>query len=159
MHPVVPMLAVVLAGWLNQQQQHAIKYLREENRVLREQLGGKRLRLHHDQRRRLAVKGKALGRRLLEQVCTVVSLNTILRWHRELIARKYDGAGNRRAGKTGVMRSIRLLCVRMATENPGWVTRGFTGALDNLGHRVGRTTIRRVLREHGLEPAPQRHLP
>jgi len=71
------------------------------NRVLREQLGGKRLRLNDDLRRRLAVKGKALGRRLLEQVCTLVTPDTILRWHRELIARKYDGSGTRRAGRPG----------------------------------------------------------
>jgi putative transposase len=159
MHPIVQVLAVVVAGWLNQQQQSAIEYLREENRVLREQLGGKRLRLNDEQRRRLAAKGKVLVRRLLEQVCTLVTPDTILRWHRELIARKYDGTGKRRAGKPGVMRTIRDLCVRMATENPGWGYSRIQGALDNLGHRVGRSTIRRVLREHGLEPAPQRHLP
>ena len=55
----------ILAGWINEHQQAAIEYLREENRVLREQLGGKQLRLTDDQRRRLAAKGKALGRKAL----------------------------------------------------------------------------------------------
>lgn len=159
MHPIIQALAVLLAGWLSQQQQDAIEYLREENRVLREQLGGRRIRLNDDQRRRLAAKGKALGRRLLDQVCTIVTPDTILRWHRELIARKYDGSARRRGGRCGVMRVIRELCVRMATENPGWGFTRIQGTLANLGHRVGRSTVRRILRDHGLEPAPQRHLP
>ena len=60
-------LVSLLAGWLNQEQQKILKYLQEENRVLREQLGG-RLRSSDDQRRRLAAKGKALGRKLLKEV-------------------------------------------------------------------------------------------
>jgi len=54
-------LLLMFSGWVNRQQQQAIDYLLEENRVLREQLGGRRLRLTDDQRRRLAVKGKLLG--------------------------------------------------------------------------------------------------
>lgn len=159
MHPILHVLAVLIAGWLNEQQQEAIAYLREENRVLREQLGRKRIRLNDDQRRRLAAKGKAMGRRLLEQVCTIVTPDTILRWHRELIARKYDSSARRHGGHRGVMKAIRTLCVRMASENPGWGYSRIQGALSNLRHQVGRSTIRRVLREHGLAPAPQRHLP
>ena len=63
----------VLAGWINEHQQAAIEYLREENRVLREQLGGKRLRLTDDQRRRLAAKGKKLGRRVLGEIASIVT--------------------------------------------------------------------------------------
>jgi transposase InsO family protein len=107
----------------------------------------------------LAAKGKRLGRRFLGEVCTIVTPDTILRWHRQLIARKYDGSGKRQRGRTGVMREIRELCVRMAAENPGWGYSRIQGALANLGHRVGRSTIRRILKEHGLEPAPQRHVP
>lgn len=136
-----------------------IEYLREENRVLREQLGGKRILLNDDQRRRLAVRGKALGRRLLGEVCTIVTPDTILRWHRELIARKYDGSARRRIGRHGVMQQIRDLCVRMASENPGWGYSRIQGALANLGHQVGRSTIPRILKENGLEPAPLRHTP
>ena len=58
------LIVVALAGWLHRQQQDVVAYLREENRVLREQLGGKRIRFPDDQRRRLAAKGKALGRKL-----------------------------------------------------------------------------------------------
>lgn len=159
MHPILQVLAVPIAGWLNEQQQEAIAYLREENRVLREQLGGRRIRLNDDQRRRLATKGKALGQRLLEQVCTIVTSDTILRWHRALIARMYHGSGKRRAGRRGVMKAIRELRVLMDSENPGWGYSRTQGALSNLGHTVGRSTIRRILQENGLEPTPQRHLP
>ena len=56
---------IAVAGWMNQRQLQIIDYLREENRVLREQLGGRRVRLNDDQRRRLAAKAKGLGRKLL----------------------------------------------------------------------------------------------
>jgi hypothetical protein len=64
------LLLISLAGWMNQQQADVIDYLQEENRVLREQLGNKRLRLNDDQRRRLAVKAKKLGRRVLHELTT-----------------------------------------------------------------------------------------
>jgi hypothetical protein len=82
---------ISIAGWMNQQQQQAIEYLREENKVLREQLGGRRLRFTDEQRRRLAVKAKGLGHRALAAVATIVTPETLMVWHRKLIARKYDG--------------------------------------------------------------------
>src|SRR5215472_7234480 len=77
---------------MNQQQQQAIDYLREENRVLREQLGGRRLHFTDDQRRRLAARAKGLGRRALSQIATIVTPGNLLAWRRKLIARKYDGS-------------------------------------------------------------------
>ena len=73
-------LVLTVAGWVNRHQEGLIDYLREENRVLREQLGPRPLRLTDDQRRRLAVRGKQLGRRALTQVARVVTPDTILRW-------------------------------------------------------------------------------
>jgi putative transposase len=70
---------VTLAGWINQQQEQVIEFLRTENRVLRETHGNKRIVLNDDQRRRLAVKGKVLGRKVLEQVATIVTPDTLLR--------------------------------------------------------------------------------
>lgn len=81
-------LIISLAEWMNQRQLQIIDYLREENRVLREQLGSRRLRLNHDQRRRLASKAKGLGRKLLAEVATIVTPETLLAWHRKLIAQK-----------------------------------------------------------------------
>ena len=80
----VQFLLLVLAGWVNRQQQDVIDYLREENRVLRGGLRGKRLRLSDDDRRRLAVKAQALGREVLAEIASVATPATLLRWYRYL---------------------------------------------------------------------------
>src|SRR3990172_5328411 len=110
----VRLLLMTFAGWINRHQQEVIEYLGEENRVHREQLKGRRLRLTDDQRRRLAAKGQRLGRRVLRQVATIVTPDTILRWHRQLIARKWTFEP-KRAGRPGIMHEISSLIVRMAT--------------------------------------------
>ena len=151
------LLVISLAGCLNQQQQDVIDYLQEENRVLREQLVCKRLRLNDDQRRRLAVKAKKLGWRVLHELTTIVTPETLLAWHRKLIARKYDDSKQRGPGRPGVQDEICQLVVRMASENRDWGYRRIQGALANLGHEVARGTISNILKEHGLEPAPERN--
>ena len=82
-------LLLLFSGWVNRHQLKVIDYLLDENRVLREQLGGRRLRLNDDQRRRLAVKGKALGRKVLREVAGIVTPDTILRWYGKLVANSY----------------------------------------------------------------------
>ncbi len=111
-------LVLTMAGWLNRQQEDLIDYLREENRVLREQLGGQPLRLTDAQRRRLAVRGRRLGRRALTDVAGIVTPDTILRWYRRLIAKKYDGSARRGRGRPTTPRELAELVVRMAVENP-----------------------------------------
>jgi len=130
------LLLIFLAGFLNQQQQDLIEYLHEENRVLREQLGGKRLRFNDDQRRRLAVRAKKLGWRILQELTTIVTPATLLGWHRRLIAKKYDGSKQRfpGPGRPRTRDEIQRLVVRMATENRDWGYRRIQGALANLGH-------------------------
>jgi len=97
-----------------------IEYLREENRVLREQLGDRRIRFTDGQRRRLAAKAKGLGRKILEQVATIVTPDTLLAWHRRLIAQKYNGSGRRQPGRPRTADEIERLVVRMAEENRAW---------------------------------------
>jgi len=154
-HPV-RFLLVALAGWINQQQREVIEYLQAENRVLREQLGPRRLRFTDDQRIRLAAKAKHLRRRILREIGSIVSPDTLLAWHRQLIARKYHGHQRRGPGRPPVMAEIRQLVVRIATENRDWGDTRIQGALANLGHHVGRGTIATILRQHGIEPAPER---
>src|SRR6266849_9656155 len=84
---------------MNQHPLQIIDYLREENRVLREQLSGRRVRFSDDQRRRLAVRAKGLGRKLRAEVATIVTPETLLAWHRKLIANKYDGTAQRGPGR------------------------------------------------------------
>jgi putative transposase len=154
---VIPLHLIVAAlfAWLEREQRDVIAFLREENRVLKAQLHGRRLQLSDDERRRLAVIGQRLGRRLLAHVATIVTPDTILRWHRELIARKWTYAA-RRLGRPGVQAEIRRLVVRMATENPSWGYTRIQGALKNLGHRVARSTVAKILKDEGIPPSRER---
>ena len=149
-------LVLTVAGWVNRHQVDVIDYLREENRILREQLGPGPLRLTDAQRRRLAVRGRQVGRRALMQVAGIVTPDTILRWYRRLIAQKYDGSPQRRRGRPMTLREIADLVVRMAGENPLWGYTRIQGALANLGHEVARNTVKRILQDHGIDPAPER---
>jgi putative transposase len=149
-------VVIAVAGWMNQRQLHAIDYLREENRILREHLGGGRLRLTDDQRRRLAVKAKGVGRKLLREIATIVTPETLLAWHRKLIANKYDGTAQRAPGRPRIAKEIETLVVQMAGENRQWGYRRIQGAMANLGHELARSTIAQILERHGIEPAPDR---
>ncbi len=148
-------LVTAMAGWITRQQDAVIEYVREENRVLKQQLGRRRLRLTDAQRRRLAVRGKAIGRRALTEVASLVTPDTILRWHRQLVAQKWTHK-RRSPGRPRVMEIIANLVVRMASENPRWGYTRIQGALQNVGHRVGRTTIGNILEKNGIDTAPER---
>ena len=151
------LLRLILAGWINRRQQDAVDYLLTENRVLREKLGKKRILPNDDQRRRLAVKGKILGRKMLEQLATIVTPDTILRWHRELVAKHWDYSDRRKAaGRAPVTPEIVELVLRIAKESPTWGYDRIQGALANLGHRISDTTVANILKAHGIEPAPHR---
>ena len=150
------MVLIALTGWLDRRERQAIAYLIEENRLLRRQLGGRRLRLTDDDRRRLAARAYLVGRAALREIATIATPDTLMRWHRQLIAQKWTYV--RRSGRCsgpGLV-EIRQLVVRMATDNPTWGYTRIQGALKNVGHRVGRSTIRRILKAAGLPPVPQR---
>jgi putative transposase len=149
-------VVISIAGWMNQHQQHVIEYLIEENRVLREQIGNRRLRFSDNQRRRLAARAKKLGRRLLAQVATIVTPETLMAWHRKLIAQKYDGTSFRTLGRRRTAKEIAALVMRIAEENRAWGYRRIQWALANLGHILAHNTIANVLKGHGIEPAPER---
>ncbi len=153
-HPLQVLLLTV-SGWVNRHQQDVIAYLLEENRVLKKQFKGRSLRLTDDQRRRLAAKAKRLGRQVLNKVATIVTPDTIMRWHRRLIALKWTYVA-KRVGRPGLMKTIAALIVRMAKGNSGWGYCRIKGELKGLGHRVARSTIANVLKENGIKPAPER---
>ncbi len=114
------LFALALAGWLNRRQAAAIEYLREENRVLRSRLTEGRLRFTDAERKRLAVRGAELGRALLADVATLVSPDTILRWHRKLVAAKWTFMAKTNSDRAGLMAKIGALAVRFAQGNPTW---------------------------------------
>ena len=113
-------IILLVAGWVNRQQLAQIEYLIEENAVLREHLPGRRIRFTDSQRRRLALKAQALGRRSLKQIAGIVTPDTLLRWYRTLIARKYDGSTKRGAGRPRTKPDIAGLIATMANGNPTW---------------------------------------
>jgi putative transposase len=154
---ILHVLIVMLAGWMQRHQQQVITYLQAENRILKAQLGGRRLRLTDTDRRRLAALAHPLGRTRLQEVATIATPETLLRWYRRLIAEKFDGSTCRQPrGRPRVGEAIEQLVVQMAEENATWGYRRIQGALANLGHHIDAITVRNILRRHHLEPAPQR---
>jgi len=148
-------LAAWLGVWLGRVLQEQVDYLKAENLVLREKLGPKRVMLTDAERRKLATLGMALGRKVLAAVATIASPETILRWYRELVVRKYDGSQQRGQGRPRIAADVAAIIVKMASENSWGYTR-IKGALKNLGHELGWNTIKRILLENGIDPAPER---
>jgi putative transposase len=154
---ILHVLLAMLAGWIQRHQQQVITYLQAENRILKAQLRGRPLRLPDAERRRLAALAHPLGRTRLQEVATIATPETLLRWYQRLIAEKFDGSTCRQPrGRSRVVEEIEQLVVRMAEENPTWGYRRIQGALANLGHHIDAITVRNILRRHHLEPAPQR---
>ncbi len=151
-------LLIGLAAWINRSQQAAIEYLRTENQILREVVGKKRILLNDDQRRRLAVKGNVLGLRRLRELAGIVTPETILRWHRRLVARKWDYSDLRKSspGRPPVDQAIVDLVLKFARENPTWGYDRIQGALANIGHEISDQTVGNILKDNGIEPAPDR---
>src|SRR6266404_4103947 len=106
--------------------------------------------------RRLGAKAKKIGRRHLKGIATLATPRTLLDWQQRLIARKYDGSVQRSAGRPSTPGQVRELILRMAAENRTWGYTRIQGALQNLGHEIGRGTIAKVLKELGTDPAPDR---
>src|SRR6266850_738873 len=154
---ILQILIAMVAGWLQRHQQQVITYLLAENRVLKAQLGGRRLRLTDTERRRLAALAHPLGRKRLKEVALLATPDTLLRWYKRLIAQKFDGSKRRtHLGRPPVAEEIEQLVMRMAEENPSWGYRRLQGALANLGHPIDKLTVRNILRRHHMDPAPQR---
>jgi hypothetical protein len=148
-------LVIALASWLNRQQQAVVDYLIEENRVLREQLEGQRVRFTDEQRMRLAVKAKLVGRQVLDELEMLVTPDTLLAWHRKLTAQKWAYA-KKGPGRPRVAQEITDLVPRMARENTSWGYDRIQGALANLGHVIAPNTVKNTLKRHGIKPAPER---
>jgi putative transposase len=131
------LLLVILAGWANQQQQQIIEFQRTEIDVLKEKVGKKRIILNHDQRRRLAVKAKVLGRKVLQEIGSLFTPDTILRWHRQLVAQKWDYSDRRekKPGRPPTAEEIAQLVVQMARENPSGGTTASRGPWPTFGTR------------------------
>ena len=147
---------MIVSEWVHRQQLIVIEYLQAENRLLKEHLRGSHIRFTDAERALLARKAKAVGRKALLKLETIVTPDTLMRWHRRLVAQKWDYSKRRGPGRPRIMREISQLIVRMAIENPKWGYTRIQGALANLRHTVGRGTVASVLKANGIEPAPER---
>jgi putative transposase len=145
-----------ITGTIDQELLLRNEYLMAENRILRNQLTG-RVRLTDGDRRTLAEIGKKLGKQALAEVATLVTPETILAWHRKLIAKKFDGSQKRRSpGRPTIDTELETLVVRLARESRSWGYDRIVGALANLGYTISDQTVGNVLKRHGLAPAPER---
>ena len=149
------MLAYI-TGTVDQELLLRNEYLAVENRILRAKIKG-RLLLSDSEKSTLAEIAHRLGRKALADVAAVAKPETLLRWYRELIARKFDGSRFRTSvGRPLVDQEIERLVVRMARENPSWGYDRIVGAMANLDHKVSDQTVGNILRRHDIPPSPKR---
>ena len=149
-------LLVYITGTVDQELLRRNKYLVTENRSLRHELTGC-ARLTNGERKTLAEIGKKLGRQALEEVASLVKPDTLLAWHRTLVAQKFDGSKQRKApGRPTIDQELEALVVRLAQENRRWGYDRMVGALANLGYTVSAQTVGNILKRYGLPPAPER---
>jgi hypothetical protein len=146
----------VLSEFIRKEQEKVIEYLQLENQILLEKIASKRVLLNDDQRRLLAVKGKALGRKQLAKIATIAQADTILRWHRELIEPGGNSNSSHNIGRPTTDQEIVDLVLRMARENVSWGYQRIASALHNLGYAICSSTVANILKQHGIEPAPSR---
>jgi transposase InsO family protein len=149
-------LLAYITGTVDQELLLRNEYLVTENRILRNQLTG-RVYLSDGERKTLAEIGHKLGKQALEEVAHIVKPDTILAWHRKLIAQKFDGSIQRTApGRPMINQELEALVVRMAQENRSWGYDRLVGALANLGYTISDQTVGNILKRHGIPPAPER---
>jgi putative transposase len=149
-------LLAYITGSVDQELLVRNEYLVIENRILRLQITG-RVRLSDGERKTLAELGKRLGKKALQEVASIVTPDTILAWHRKLIANKFDGSEHRQApGRPMIDREVEALVVRMAPENRYWGYDRIVGALKHLGYTISDQTVGNILKRHGIPPAPER---
>src|SRR6266581_1633130 len=149
-------LLAYITGTVEQELLLRNEYLVTENRILRNQITG-HMRLTDGERKTLADIGYKLGKQALADVATIVKPDTILAWHRQLVAYKFDGSQQRQSpGRPKIDQELEALIVRIARENRSWGYDRIVGALANLGLTVSDQTVGNVLKRHGLAPAPER---
>jgi putative transposase len=131
--------------------------LRHQLTLLERQLGGARVRFAAADRAFLAAVLHRLPRHGLRQIRLVVRPETVLRWHRDLVAAHHARvSGPKRVGRPRTVRSIRVLVLRLARENDSWGYRRIHGELLVLGIKVAASTVWEILKEAGIDPAPER---
>jgi putative transposase len=149
-------LLAYITGSVDQELLLRNEYLIMENRILRQRITG-RMRLSDGEREPLAEIGKQLGKQALQEIATIVTPDTILAWHRKLIAQKFDGSQQRKTlGRPKVNEDLEALVLRLARENRSWGYDRIAGALQHLGYTISNQTVGNILKRHSIPPAPER---
>src|SRR5438445_13293732 len=149
-------LLAYITGSVDQELLLRNEYLVTENRILRNQIKG-RVRLSDGERKTLAEMGQKLGKKALAEVAKIVKPDTILVWHRTLVAQKFDGSQQRQSpGRPKIGPELEALIVRMAREDRSWGYDRIVGALANLGLTVRAQTVGNVVMRHGMAPGRER---
>jgi putative transposase len=149
-------LLMYISGTVEEELLLRIEYLVAENRILRDQIKGQ-VHLSDAERRTLAEIGKKLSKQALEEVASIVKPDTILAWHRKLVAQKFDGSKHRKSlGRPRIEPELQELVLRIARENRSWGYDRIQGALKHLGYTISDQTVGNILKRHGLPPAPER---
>jgi transposase InsO family protein len=149
-------LLAYITGTVDQELLLRNEYLVTENRILRNQIKGC-VRLSDGERKSLAEIGYKLGKKALEEVAKIVKPDTILGWHRKLVAQKFDGSQQRKSpGRPTIAKEVEDLVVRMAQDNRSWGYDRIVGALANLGYTLSDQTVGNILKRQGIPPAPER---
>jgi transposase InsO family protein len=151
-------LLTSVAGKIDQELQLKVEYLLAENRILRDQIMS-RPRFTDAQRINLATLGAKLGKNALEKIASIVTPETILRWHRKLVAQKFDTSDQRQArtpGRPPVDSAVVEQVTSLARDNPTWGYLRIAGAFSQLGNRISHQTVKNILEDHGIDPSPRR---
>jgi putative transposase len=149
-------LLAYITGSVDQELLLRNEYLITENRILRQQIPG-RVRLGDEERKRLAEIGQKLGKQALAEVATIVKPDTILAWHRKLMAQKFNGSQQRKGlGRPRIDEALETLVIRLAQENRTWGYDRIAGALRHLGYTISDQTVGNILRRHGIPSALER---
>ncbi|MDY6894971.1 MAG: helix-turn-helix domain-containing protein [Thermotogota bacterium] len=151
----VEALALV-GGYVDEELLVRNEYLAAENEILKSKLE-RPVRFKNDERIKLAKIGKRMGIKALRDIACIVKPETIMKWFRELVAKKFDGSANRKkTGRPRIDKEIEALILRFAQENLDWGYDRIVGALSNLGYKVSDQTVGNILKRNGIYPAPKR---
>jgi putative transposase len=147
---------LLLAALLDPDRRKLIELYESQIDALRSQIPG-RLHFTTSQKVRMAQAAKALGRKALRELSIIVTSDTLLRWHQELVRKKWDYSKKRKPGRPNTKVEIKRFILQFAQENKDWGYTRLRDALKENGFSVCRNTVKNILKKHGITPAPQRN--
>jgi putative transposase len=147
---------LLIAALLDPDKRKLIELYESQLDALRSQIPG-RLRFTQSQKARMAEAARALGRKALRELSTIVTPDTLFRWYKESVRQKWDYSNKRRPGRPNTKAEIERFIIQFAQENKDWGYTRLRDALKENGFTVCRNTVKNILKKHGITPAPKRN--